>query len=157
ECPHRRALRPSGRPRSPPPGGPRGRRAGRATSAPRRSTRRHGPRPSALPVRAIRTAGPGRAPARVPSLLRPQAAKLLAGGLRAPPHLRDLDTPAAYLPHDELTGDAGVVEQAERAVHRRRRGGMSEAMGDEEPAVLVVVGVRPRVAGRQVEGAFHVA
>ena len=62
-----------------------------------------------------------RARARAPSLLRPQAAELLARRLRPAPHLHDLRPPAAHLAHRELALDRGFVEQAQRAVHRRRR------------------------------------
>src|SRR5271168_535242 len=85
-------------------------------------------------------------------LLRAQATEVFAHRLRAAPPLRDLGPSLAQLAQDQLALDPGVVEQAERSVDGRRRGGVAEAVRDEQPPVPVVVRVGLRVAGRQVDG-----
>ena len=61
------------------------------------------------------------------SLLRAQAAELLARRVRAAPHLRDLHAPLPHLAHRQLPLDARVVEQAAacRAPSAPRRRGRS--------------------------------
>src|SRR6185503_20196709 len=52
-------------------------------------------------------------------LLRADPAELLAHGLRPAPHLDHLDAPGARVADAQLTVDARVVEQLQRAVDRR--------------------------------------
>ena len=87
-------------------------------------------------------AGRAAAGAEAADLLRADAAELLPHRLAAAPHLHGLDAPGAQLAQHQLAGDPGVVEQLERAVRRRRRGGVPELVGDEDAPVPVVVRVR---------------
>jgi hypothetical protein len=65
--------------------------------------------------------------------------------------------PAARLAHDHLRLDPRVVQQRQRAVDRLRRGGVPEAMGDQQAPVPVVPRVGACVARRQVQRRFDVA
>src|SRR5437763_5420240 len=93
---------------------------------------------------------------RATGLLRAKLAELLAHRLGAPPHRRDLRAAAADLAHGQLARDPGVVEQPQRAVHRGRRGGVAEAVGDEQAPVPVGLRIGLRVAGDHVQRALDV-
>ncbi|CAA9480309.1 MAG: hypothetical protein AVDCRST_MAG30-759 [uncultured Solirubrobacteraceae bacterium] len=86
-----------------------------------------------------------RATTRAIALLAAQPAELLADRLGPAPHLRDLDAARAQLAQRELAADALVVEELQRAVHRRGGGGVAELVRDEDPPVPVVVRVGLRV------------
>src|SRR4029077_6834965 len=55
-----------------------------------------------------------------------------------------------------LALDPSIVEQHQRAVDSRSRCGVSEAVGDEQPPVPVVMGIGTRVARDEVDGCFDV-
>ena len=86
--------------------------------------------------RLLRTAAAAR------SLLRAHLAERLARGLRPAPHLHDLGAARRACRAGELAVDAGLVEQAQRAVDGRRRGRVAEAVRDEDAPVPLVVGQR---------------
>ena len=90
-------------------------------------------------------------------LLRAAALELVADRLRPAPHLLDLDAPGAQLAQRELALDAGLVEELQRAVDRRRRSGVAEAVGDEQPPVPVVLGVGLGVGRDEVRRRVDVA
>src|ERR1700760_3010243 len=64
----------------------------------------------------------GQSRATLATSLHAPLAELLAHGLRAPPHLCDLDAARAHLARHELADDVLVVEQRQRAAHGLRRG-----------------------------------
>ena len=70
-------------------------------------------------------------------LERAALAELLADALRPAPHLHDLGAALAHLGDAHLAGDAFGVELRQHALHRLRRGGVAEAVGDEQPPVPV--------------------
>ena len=87
-----------------------------------------------------------------------QPAELLAHGLRPPPHRGTTSTrPLRTSRTASSPSMPGVVEQLQRAVDRRRRGGVAEAVGDEDAPVPVVLGVGLRVAGDEVTRGLDVA
>src|SRR5215212_5359010 len=92
---------------------------------------------------------------RATTLLGADAAELLPHGLGPAPHLRGLDAARAPLAQDELALDARLVEQLQRAMDDRGRGGVAELVRDQELPVPVVVRVRQGIArdhqGRRID------
>src|SRR5207248_10194889 len=100
---------------------------------------------------------PMRAMAKPAGLLGADPPELLADGLGATPHLRDLHAPAAHLAHRQLARDPRLVEQPHCGMRRRDRGGVAKAVRHEDPEVPVVVRVRLGVARDHVHGGVAVA
>src|SRR3954454_5025895 len=74
-----------------------------------------------------------------PPLLGVEPAPLLAHRLGPPPHGLDGDATAAHLTHRDLPPDVRVVEQLQRAVHRRRLRRVPEAVSDDDAPVPVAL------------------
>src|SRR5207248_2483036 len=70
-----------------------------------------------------------------------------ADGLGPAPLVDRLEAPHAVLAQHELAADARRVEQLQRPVDGRRRGGVAELVRAQDAPVPVVVGVRLGVAG----------
>src|ERR1700754_3011925 len=97
-----------------------------------------------LRMRAIRLpTGP-----RGPALDGAALAELLADAFRASPHLHDLGATLAHLGDPQLAADLLGIELRQHALHRLSRGGVAEAVGDQEAPVelLMVVDLRVDLA-----------